>query len=135
MVEIVWLPSFETGLPEIDDEHKKLVESIRLIESAVKEKNIERFTALFKDFTSQAKTHFKNEETYLVSIDFPRIESHTAAHKKLLELAERTLTIVEAGPDIEEASKCLEEVTYLLLEDVIKADADFKSYAQENGIL
>jgi hemerythrin len=135
MVEIAWLPSFETGLPEIDNEHKSLVESIRLIEAALNDGDLATSATLFGDFIKQAKEHFKHEEAFLISIDFPRVEAHSIAHKRLLDMADKTLKTVEAGLDQQEAAKCLEEIIYFLLEDVIRADADFKSHAQENGII
>jgi len=42
---------------------------------------------------------------------------------------------VEAGIDKAEALQCLEKTIYFLLEDVIKADAEFKTYAQEKGLI
>ncbi len=135
MVEIAWLPSFETGLPEIDAEHRSLIDAIRKIETSLMEGDFGKCANQFAKFIDQSKSHFKNEEELLASIDFPRLEAHRIAHKKLLEMADKTLKTVETGLDQKEATKCLEEMIYFLLEDVIRADADFKSHAQENGLL
>ncbi|MBL6933051.1 MAG: hemerythrin family protein [Rhodospirillales bacterium] len=135
MVEIAWLPSFETGLPEIDNDHRKLVNSIRHIEVALKGGDFKKCATLFADFMQQAKDHFKREEAFLISIDFPRLESHRSAHQRLLDMADKTLATVSEDLDRDEATKCLEETIYFLLEDVIRADSDFKSYAQEHGLI
>ena len=82
-----------------------------------------------------AAAHFKREEAFLISIDFPRVESHSAAHKQLLEMGRETLKTAKATPEGADAKHCLEEMIYFLLEDIIKADSEFKTYAQERGFL
>lgn len=135
MAKISWLPSFETGISEIDNDHKGLVEAIQGIEVALDAGDTQTSANLFKDFLDQAAAHFKREEAYLISIDFPRLESHSSDHKRLMEMGGDTLKKVNAGMTPEETRSCLEEMIYFLLEDVIKADAEFKSYAQERGII
>ena len=105
MVEIAWLPSFETGLPEIDNDHRKLVNSIRHIEVALKGGDFKKCATLFADFMQQAKDHFKREEAFLISIDFPRLESHRSAHQRLLDMADKTLATVSEDLDRDEATK------------------------------
>ncbi len=135
MMKITWLPSFETGIVDIDNEHRELIEAIQEIESALAASDLETCTRLFHEFLKDAANHFAKEEILLESISFPRVELHRATHLRLLEMGDETLQIVEAGLDHEGAIKCLEEMIYFLLEDVIKADAEFKSYAQEKGLI
>lgn len=135
MINITWLPSFETGIASIDKDHRILVEEIQKIETALAAGDIETCSGLFREFLKLAVDHFRMEEALLSSIDFPDADNHRVAHKRLLEIGEETLKIVEAGLDHEGAKKCLEEITYFLLEDVIKADAEFKTYAQEKGLI
>lgn len=135
MSKIKWLSSFETGLPEIDDDHRELVDKISSIEDTLEQGNMQSCVDLFKGFLSQAEDHFKREEAFLISIDFPYFEAHCASHRKLLEMAGQTLTTVETGMKPDEAKKCLEEMTFFLLEDVIRADAEFRTYAQEKGVI
>jgi len=134
-MKITWLPSFETGIADIDNEHRKLIKAIQEIESALAANDLDTCARLFPEFLKQAAEHFAKEEVLLESISFPRVETHRAAHMRLLEMGDNTLQIVEAGLDHEGAVKCLEEVIYFLLEDVIKADAEFKSHAQEKGLI
>lgn len=135
MFNIVWLPSFETGIAEIDDDHRGLIKAIQKIDTALEASDLKACASLFRDFLNQAANHFKSEEVILKSIHFPRIESHCQAHKQLMTMGQEILNKVESGLDKEEAGKYLEEMVYFLLEDVIKADADFKSYAQEKGLI
>lgn len=135
MVKISWLASFETGIASIDRDHRALVEDIQKIEGALAAGDIEACSGLFHELLKQAEEHFLMEETLLVSINFPNADNHCIAHGRLMEMGRETLKIVEAGLDREGALKCLEEMIYFLLEDVIKADAEFKTYAQEKGLI
>lgn len=135
MIKITWLSSFETGIADIDDDHRALVEAVRKIEDTLAAGDFKTCSPLFHEFLRMAGEHFEMEEALLTSIDFPRVQSHRAVHGRLLKMGAETLKIVEAGLDREAADKCLEEMIYFLLEDVIKADAEFKSYAQEKGLI
>ncbi|MBT4931929.1 MAG: hypothetical protein HOL66_02515 [Rhodospirillaceae bacterium] len=133
-MNILWLPSFETGIADIDDDHRELVESVQEIEKNLAAGDIKKCSDLFHQFIEQAAHHFEKEEAFLDSIDFPRLQFHSAVHMRLLEMGKEALKIIETNLDQEAAKKCLEEMIYFLLEDVIKADAEFKSYAQKKGI-
>lgn len=135
MAKIKWLSSFDTGITEIDADHRELVNTITRIEDALEQENIEAGSVLFREFLSQVAAHFKREEAFLISIDYPRLEAHSQCHRALMESGKKTLKKVEAGMDSEKSSKYLEEMVYFLLEDVIKADAEFRTYAQEKGAL
>ena len=135
MAKISWLSSFESGIPEIDNDHRALVEMIGKIEVALEESSLEECSDLFSEFLTQAADHFKREEAFLISIDFPRLESHSAAHRELLKMGGEVLKSAKTNLSQAKAKEHLEELIYFLLEDVIKADAEFKSYAQEKGLL
>ncbi|MBC8268676.1 MAG: hemerythrin domain-containing protein [Rhodospirillaceae bacterium] len=134
-MNIVWLPSFETGIVDIDDDHRELVEVAQKIEKTLARGDVSMCLTLFHEFMEQAARHFEKEEIFLKSVDFPRLESHRAAHLRLLEMGKEALKTVEADHGHEAARKCLEEIIFFLLEDVIKADAEFKSYAQKKGLI
>jgi len=133
MAKIKWLHSFEIGIGFIDEDHKKLVAAIGAIKDALDKAEMTAVLDLFEAFIAQAVAHFESEEAFLKEIDFPRLESHAAAHKELIRRSRNTLTDLRADPDAAAAARALEEMVYFLLEDIIKADAAFKSYAQESG--
>lgn len=134
-MKIKWLLSFETGIASIDNDHRTLIKVIQKIESALAAGDFQTCSGLFSEFMKLAVDHFDMEEGLLKSINFPRVETHRAAHQRLLDMGTETLKKVDAGLDHDGATKCLEEMIYFLLEDVIKADAEFKSYAQGKGLI
>ncbi len=61
LVEILpWNESFETGLPEIDAQHKKLVELInQLARDWSSLADLEKLNVIFNELTAYAHYHFK----------------------------------------------------------------------------
>ncbi|MHA1599085.1 MAG: bacteriohemerythrin [Alphaproteobacteria bacterium] len=134
MTGIQWLPSFETGIDEIDDDHRALVDTIGKIQKGCDEGDMGVCQTYFDKFLSQARDHFEREEAFLKSIDFPSVEAHAASHRNLLKLVEKTLKTAKNETDVSVLKTQMEDMTYYLLEDVIKADAEFKSYAREHNL-
>jgi len=87
MANITWLQSFETGIADIDGEHRGLVDIIGAIQDALAKDDLAAALALFEKFIEAAAQHFRREETYLKAIGFPRVESHASAHKELLGMS------------------------------------------------
>ena len=133
MAKITWLPSFETGILDIDNEHRGLVDAISKIEVTLGSKDINVSLDLIKDFLKLAADHFVHEEAFLTAIDFPRAEPHSATHKRLLAMGMETLNSAKGTLDLDDVKRFHEELIHFLLEDVVKADAEFRSYAQEQG--
>lgn len=130
MTGIKWLLSFETGIEDIDNDHRELIDTIGNIREAVDDGDLKHCRKLFKIFFNQARGHFRREEAFLKSIDFPRVKSHAISHNHLLKLCRDTMRTVKGETDTDAIAPHLENITYYLLEDVIKADAEFKSYAR-----
>jgi hemerythrin-like metal-binding protein len=81
MLEIDWRDSMSVGVKEIDEQHKKLIDTIeKLNESIIKhdiEKNmVETFDRLFE----YMNIHFATEEAYFEKLHYPEAEQHKAAH-------------------------------------------------------
>jgi len=134
MAGIKWLLSFETGIENIDNDHRGLIDTLGNIQAALDGGDMDRCRELYKTFFDQAQEHFLREEAFLESIDFRRLESHAALHDHLLDLVRDTLQSTKNETDTDVMASHLDDITYYLLEDVIKADAEFKSYSRELDI-
>ena len=87
-MKIEMLESFMTGHPDIDADHKNLVEVINLVNDAIESKNIEQCNNLLDSFVEVARNHFANEEAILREVGFPGVDKHCEYHDGLLERAE-----------------------------------------------
>ncbi len=75
------------GVPEIDDEHKRLFELIGEIDTALKTDSnaVATAMALLNELKQYAVTHFSHEETYMASIHDPELERQQKEHQAFID--------------------------------------------------
>ncbi|NLM19310.1 MAG: hemerythrin family protein [Clostridiaceae bacterium] len=88
---ILWNKRLEVGVDLIDDQHKKWFEKAdQLFEAGKNGKSKEYIIQLFDFLDEYTKTHFRDEEKYMQSINYPEInlqkQMHESFIKKLSEL-------------------------------------------------
>lgn len=95
---IVWDDSLETGLAELDEDHRKLMELInRLADGVTNHRGMAFIMAVFDEFIEHAQRHFAMEERLMAHHDYPKAKHHAAHHAALLE--ELTDSIEAITPD------------------------------------
>lgn len=101
-----WQEEFEIGVEKIDKEHKRLFQIInKLFAFREKDKNSQwACQEGVKFFKTHAVQHFEDEEAYMESIQYERLEKHRQIHKSFREntlpALERELIETEYAPDV-----------------------------------
>lgn len=131
MTQLRWLKTFETGVAEIDEDHRCLVEMIQEIQKAFEDGAMDRTPALAAGFLGQVKAHFTREEAFLKRAEFPGLEEHSREHRKLLTKTETLMRMCEKAADREALDDTLEDLIAFLLGDLIETDVNLKSYLQD----
>lgn len=88
---LLWTKNLEVGVDLIDTQHKKWFEKAdQLFEAGKNGKSKEYIIQMFDFLDEYTKTHFKDEEKYMASINYPELaqqkQMHEAFIKKLSEL-------------------------------------------------
>ncbi|OPZ87850.1 MAG: Bacteriohemerythrin [Firmicutes bacterium ADurb.Bin419] len=88
---LLWTKNLEVGVDLIDSQHKKWFEKAdQLFEAGRSGKSKEYIIQMFDFLDDYTKTHFKDEEKYMASINYPELaqqkQMHEAFIKKLSEL-------------------------------------------------
>jgi len=83
-----WNDRLQLGVNEMDDEHKILISKINDLIAALESQYVKKDkTKLLKAFDAMAEytiEHFRDEEKFLQSFEYPQFESHKKIHEKLL---------------------------------------------------
>ena len=80
-----WKEAYRTGIREIDEQHKTLVEHISGIEQAVaKNEGRSGLTAAFAGLFALAQEHFIEEESLMQLHEFPELHEHANEHWRFL---------------------------------------------------
>lgn len=88
---LLWTKNLEVGVPLIDEQHKKWFEKAdQLFEAGKSGKSKEYIVQMFDFLDDYTKTHFRDEENYMLSIKYPEYNLQKQMHegfiKKLAEL-------------------------------------------------
>ncbi|MGB0671622.1 MAG: bacteriohemerythrin [Rhodospirillales bacterium] len=130
MEDFRWLGVFATGIRGLDDDHRRLVDLVALIQKADRTGDFGRRNQLCAELVVAAHAHFQREEAVLLNIDFTDLEEHSAHHgeclKRIVAIGDRW-----ARSTVQD-QKGVEILIDTLIQDLIKADMSFKSFVQDS---
>ena len=133
-MKLEWLETFELRVPEIDGDHRVMLDLMKTVQSAAGAGNRLRVEHYLDRLLAFSKSHFAREENLLERWHYPDFKKHAAYHAGLLERAE---AVRQACAEIEtpEAYKdCCEEMIRFLVDDVVRGDIMLKSFLQNAGL-
>lgn len=106
----VWDESYNVGIEEIDQDHKRLVTLINDLYEAMQDgSGGALLLPIFSALRNYTETHFAREERFIVECDAPDQESHFQEHKQMMaKLAE-----LESRHRSGEAAISLQTLTFL----------------------
>jgi hemerythrin len=83
---IEWRDSFSVGLPEVDQEHRELIEMINALQlEAAGGTDIDGVTAALGEIHARISAHFALEEKHMTSLGYTGYPEHKADHERLLD--------------------------------------------------
>lgn len=89
--EIKWDISLETGVEEIDKQHKYFIKILNEINDAILRNSRDGALEALHFMDRYARWHFGTEEKYMKKYGYPDFEKHRAEHKKFYENTRRML--------------------------------------------
>jgi hemerythrin len=96
-----WRPDFELGIPEIDKQHKKIVELINSLNDAfMKHETKGKLEGILNEMAEYAVYHFKTEEKLFVDRNFPFAKEHIQQHQQFARKVQDYKTKHEAGHSV-----------------------------------
>ena len=84
-----WRVSFDVGIPEIDEQHRRIFRLLGTFESMVKT-NLDKLKvqALLEELMENASHHFAAEERLMAQHRYSRLDHHRRQHEHLLARVE-----------------------------------------------
>jgi len=130
---IEWQDSYSVGINSIDQQHKKLVNLINQLQTAVDYSTGEEFEREALDaLVDYTKTHFGHEESLMQQYGYPGYEPHTGEHKKMIREVEALLAEYDKDPEqaIQRALNFLKE---WLIDHINGTDKQYSSFLRDKG--
>ncbi len=127
MVELS--PSFEIECDAIDGDHKRLLVMINDMIAVIDGERADQCARLAPEFVNFAKQHFAREEALLDQVGYPDLKRHEDHHHSLDKKMDSILDLAKlADENAIAGEKLKKELVFFLMDDVINADLEFKSF-------
>lgn len=98
LIRLCWKPSYETGVANIDSQHRKLFGLCNDILNAIIDRKPKLDVELLLDeLMHDIANHFCTEESLLTRIKHPYLNEHRATHQRLLAQAKRMASDYHEG--------------------------------------
>ena len=95
---IDWRSEFETGIAEVDHEHRELVDLLNDLHTELEaDAPRERVSAFLGEVFARISAHFALEETVMRKHHYDQYTDHKADHEKLLDELRDIMDAHEAG--------------------------------------
>ena len=124
-----WMDILETGEPEIDSEHRELIDDfnamIDLLHSGTQR---DQLVSRLEQMLAKLKHHFETEEKVLRQRRFPRLEAHIEEHKRFEAQLERSLAMACPSNSSFGCATFLEHLHVMLIDILVRHDLDYKSH-------
>jgi hemerythrin len=128
MEKIIWSNEFNTGDPEIDSQHKRIIDQINYLIDNLNTKDRAYLNGeIIRNLDKYSKEHFTTEEDLLRKLNYPgldfQVKEHNEFRSKTVKSAVKVLKGVENVP----------EETIQFLKDwwtnhILKIDMEYKDF-------
>ena len=130
---IQWKDEYNVGIDSIDQQHKKLVNLINKLQTAIDYSTGEEFEhEALNELVDYTKTHFGYEEGLMEKYGYPDFEPHKALHREMIAKVEAVLAEYEQDGDL----AMDHAVTFLkswLINHINGTDKQYSSFLIEKG--
>ncbi len=117
-----WSPAIETGLPEIDAQHRRLFELAATFRGEGDQIRVMKALAMLSDY---ANTHLRDEEAMLKSIGYSGLEAHQALHREFRAML-RALVAESRRMTLDRIAERIEElINGWFYQHILTADAAY----------
>jgi len=86
MSYIQWEDKYSTGIQEMDDQHRRIIELINeLYDGRLDGHADDAMIDALHGITEYARKHFKDEEALMAKVNFPLLDEHRVEHHQLIK--------------------------------------------------
>ena len=129
-----WKDEYSVGIDSIDQQHRRLVNLINQLHTAVSYSTGEEFEReALDELVDYTKTHFSYEEGLMEQNGYPDFEPHKAQHEQMIQKVNEVLA--EYKEDQDAAMKdALDYLSDWLINHINGTDKEYSSFLIEKGV-
>jgi len=128
-----WSESYSLHHEKIDAQHQELFRLANCVEALdTKTTSKEALASLLKEFFAYMREHFKDEEAYMESIDYPHLKEHQILHEGIVNAM---TAILKETKGIEALQAKMKTVSHKwLVEHILESDFKIEKWRAANTI-
>lgn len=124
MDTITWKTEYETGIREIDDQHRKLVEMLAGLQQVVAtDAGDGEIGTRLMAFVKYTKTHLHDEESLMRRVSYSGYEAHKLQHEQLVTQFVSLLQKLRSGDEIT-PTDLVDFMRRWLIDHIVEDDAE-----------
>ena len=129
---LIWKPEFDTGVAEVDHDHKRLVEGLNKLEELLQSgKGAESIPAVLAFLERYADEHFAREETCMHRLKCPTAAANIAAHAQFRQtFAAAKASLQNSGSDRAIAHRVHAELVKWIITHIMNIDMGLRRCAK-----
>jgi hemerythrin-like metal-binding protein len=130
-----WKKLYETGLEEIDNQHKKFLTIINDLHKELTEnKDFKTVEAIINELKSYAEYHFKTEEKLFEQYNYKgeELSEHLKKHKDFENFIEKAISNISSSKSII-TTKLADYARKWLIEHICGTDVKFVKFINQNN--
>jgi hemerythrin len=129
-----WQESYRTGIAKIDDQHRRLVDYLNDLYTAMQSgQGRDALERVFKGLLAYTQQHFAAEEGLLKRYRYPDYEAHKAVHDKLTAHVQHLYAQFQAGA-IASPIQITNFLKDWLQKHILGTDQKYAPYLKSKGV-
>ena len=131
MKDLVWGKVLSVAVDEIDEDHRKLVNTFNVLDHSVAEgESREYLAAVLNELINCAVWHFSHEERLMLKYGYEEIGEHRAEHGELIaSIKKMQQEILQSGKPVSDAN--IEFIEHWLAEHILTTDMRLGSFLSQ----
>jgi hemerythrin len=128
MEKIVWSNELSLGIPEIDSQHKMIIEQINiLIENLDRSDRASLNQEIIKNLDKYSEEHFVTEEKYLRDRNYPNLENHLKVHEAFkMNTVQSAIKVMKGHADVPEET--IQFLKKWWTSHILKTDMEYRNF-------
>ncbi len=128
-MKIEWTDAFETGIAEVDHDHRRLVELINELDAILSGGgDLGRVGAIIDALVDYADYHFHREERLLASVGYGEVQAHAEIHARFGQFLGEMIGACMLDPAPETARKLNDYLRSWLVDHILVEDMKFAAF-------
>ncbi len=132
MTRITWLKALDTGIEEIDLQHRRLVDYINELDRARETGDRSQVGKVIDALVDYTRTHFVYEEELMSQMGFPDLDGHRKVHQLFADKLQQTILAYEQKTNV--CDDLISMLEHWLKHHIRHEDGAYVQYAKDQGV-